>query len=111
VKWIAAGKSAFLSESDIRDANSESGLSMLAWHLTCHPQDIPGGEIRLAVMTFFDEYYQGFRLPEVIGQADCLEHIYRIGQSEGLYFDRFRGVYVNLPEVNPGSFSDEPRTS
>jgi hypothetical protein len=109
VKRIAAGKSPFLSEAAIRNANSQSGLSMLAWHLTCHPQDILGGEIGIAVMTFFDEYYQGFRLREVIGQADCLEHMYGMGQSGGLYFNRIRGAYVNLPEVTPRNFSDDPR--
>lgn len=109
VKRIAAGKSPILSSAQVRDANSAAGLNLLVWHNTCHPQDLMRGEIATAGMTSFDQISRGFRLQEVVAQADCLEHMNAMRYAGGLYFDRVLGTYGNSPEVNAWNFSDEPR--
>ena len=109
VRRITSGKSPLLSGPEIREANSGAGLNLLASHLTWHPADIVREGVGTTLMTSFDQLFRGLRLREVIGQADCLEHMYAMRDSGGLYFDRLRGTYGTFPEVNVRNFSDEPR--
>jgi hypothetical protein len=110
VKRFAAGKSPILSPAEVRDANSAEGLNLLVWHNTCHPQDLVRGELMTLLMTSYDQIFRGFRLREVVAQVDCLEQYYGMRVAGGLYFDRVRSAYVNYPELNAQSFSDEPHT-
>jgi len=108
VKRITCGKSPLLSPAEVGDANSAAGLNLLTWHLTCHPEVLRSGEVGTIIMTSYDHLYRGLRLREVIGQADCLEHLHGMRHAGGLYFDRFLGACENYPEVNVRNFSDEP---
>jgi len=60
-------------------------------------------------MTHFDQIFRGFRLREVVGQADCIEQYSAMRDAGAFYFDRVRIAYVNYPELDAGNFSDEPR--
>lgn len=109
VKRFANRKSPLLSVPEIRDANCRAGLNLLVWHLTCYPWDLLRGEVATPVMCSFDQIFRGFQLREVMGQADCLEHMRAMRDAGGLYFNRSRGTYGNFPEVNVRNFSNEPR--
>ena len=85
-------------------------MNLLVWQSTCHPQDLVRGEIATLIMTSFDQLFRGFRLREIVEQADCIEHYYGMRDAGGFYFDRIRGAYVNYPELKAQNFSDEPRT-
>jgi DNA-binding CsgD family transcriptional regulator len=108
-KRINGGNSPLLSDAEVRDVNSTIGLNLMVWHNSMHPADI----IRLGpgtkVMAAFEESYRGFRLRELIAQADCIEHMMAMRKAGGLYFDRAQRAFGNYPEVNPANFSDEPR--
>jgi DNA-binding CsgD family transcriptional regulator len=56
-----------------------------------------------------EDSYRGFRLRELIAQADCVEHMMAMRKAGGLYFDRGQRTYGNCPEVRPANFPDEPR--
>jgi hypothetical protein len=109
VKCIARGKSPILSDSEVRDANSTVGLNLVVWHDTSYPEDMRSAEVGTVTMVAFEESYRGFRLREVIAQADCLEHLGIMRNAGGLYFDQAEGRYGNFPEVNARNFSDQPR--
>jgi hypothetical protein len=109
VKRITVGKSPLLSEAEVRDANSTTGLNLMVWHNSCHPQDLIRIEIGVAIMTAFEETFRGFRLKEVFAQADSLEQFGGARDAGGFYFDPAKGCYGSWPEVGVGDFSDEPR--
>lgn len=110
VKRITNGKSPLLSEIEVRNANSVAGLNLLVWHLTCHPQHVLRGDLVPLILNGCDQDIRGFRLREVVGQADRIEHYCGMRDGGGFYFDRLHGTYVNYPELNVRNFSDEPRT-
>jgi hypothetical protein len=109
VKRIVRGRSPLLSNAEVRAANSTGGLNLVVWHDSSHPEDMQRGEVGNAAMNAFEENYRGFRLREVIAQADCLEHLRVMDNAGGLYFDRVRGSYGAFPEVDARNFCDEPR--
>jgi hypothetical protein len=109
VKRINGGNSPLLSDAEVRDANSSAGLNLVVWHNSMHPADIIRLGATTKVMIAFEENYRGFRLRELIAQADCIEHMMAMHKAGGLYFDRAQRTYGNYPEVKPASFSDEPR--
>jgi hypothetical protein len=109
VKRIAIGKSPIVSDAEVRRANATVGLNLLVWHCTFHPEDFKRAELATAAMTAFEQGYRGFQLRELLGQADCLEHLYGMSNAGGLYFDPLQGSYGSFPEINAHSFLDEPR--
>lgn len=109
VKRIVGDKSPLLSEAELRDANSTSGLNLVVWHNTCHPEDIRRMEVGVRVMTAFEETFRGFLLREVFAQACSLEQFQGQHHAGGLYFDCHTGRYGSFPELNASNFSDEPR--
>jgi hypothetical protein len=111
VKRITRGDSPLLSDAAVRDANSTVGLNLLVWHNTVHPEDMRRAEVATPAMTSFEEYCRGFRLREVIGQADCLEQLNGMRNAGGLYFQREENRYVNFPEVSANDFGNEPRNT
>ena len=110
-KRISGGKSPLLTDDEVRDANSTTGLNLIVWHNTCHPQDVMRPEVATTVMTAFLEAYRGFRLREVVTQADSLEQMWGHRNGGGLYFDRLKGSYGPFPEVDSSNFSDQPRNA
>jgi DNA-binding CsgD family transcriptional regulator len=111
VKRIARGNSPLLSDAAVRDANSTVRLNLLVWHNTIHPVDLIRAEVGTPVMASFEDYCRGFRLRELIGQADCLEQMYGQHNAGGLYFHRAENRYGDFPEVNAQNFGSEPRNA
>ena len=109
VKRIAGGNSPLLSDAQVRDANSTVGVILVVWHNTIHPKDMANPETATPAMTSFEQHWRGYRLREVIGQADTLEHLYGMRSAGGLYFNRAENRYGNFPEVTAHDFSSEPR--
>jgi hypothetical protein len=109
VKRIRRGKSPLLSDTEVRDANSTEGLNLVVWQDSSYPEDMRRAEVGTVTMVAFEESYRGFRLREIIAQADCLEHLLIMRNAGGLYFDRAKGRYGNFPEVGAEDFSDQPR--
>jgi hypothetical protein len=109
VKRINGGNSPLLSDAEVRDANSSVGMNLVVWHNSMHPADIVRLGAGTKVMIAFEESYRGFRLRELIAQADCIEHMIAMRKAGGLYFNRAQRTYGNYPEVKPTNFSDEPR--
>jgi hypothetical protein len=102
-------KSPLLSEVEVREANSTVGLNLTVWHNSCHPEDLKRMEVGVTIMTAFEETFRGFRLKEVLSQADSLEQFHAARNAGGFYFDRVKGHYTGWPEVAASNFSDEPR--
>jgi hypothetical protein len=111
VKRITDGNSPLLSDSAVRDANSTVGLNLAGWHNTVYPEDLIRAEVGTPVMTAFEELCRGFRLREVIAQADSLAQLQGMRNAGGLYFHRSENRYGNFPEVSALDFGSEPRNT
>jgi DNA-binding CsgD family transcriptional regulator len=111
VKRISRGNSPLLSDADVRDANSTAGLNLVVWHNTVHPEDMRRAEVGTPAMTSFEDCCRGFRLRELMGQADCLEQLHGMRNAGGLYFLRAENRYANFPEVSAQDFGSEPRNT
>jgi hypothetical protein len=109
VKRITSGNSPLLSDAQVRDANSTVGLNLVVWHNTILPKDMANPESATPSMTAFEQHWRGYRLREVVGQADTLEHLYGMRSAGGLYFHRIENRYGILPEVSAQDFEVEPR--
>jgi hypothetical protein len=108
-KRITRGDSPLLSDAAVREANSTVGLNLVVWHNTIHPEDLRRAGVQTPVMTSFDEYYRGFRLRELIGQADCLEQLHGMRNAGGLSLQRAENRYGTFPQVSALEFVSEPR--
>jgi hypothetical protein len=109
VKRITRGDSPLLSDAAVRDANSTVGLNLVVWHNTVHPQGMSRAEVMTPAMAAFEQHWRGFRLREVMGQADCLEQLHGMRNAGGLYFNQAENCYGNFPEVSAQDFGGEPR--
>jgi hypothetical protein len=110
-KRITRGDSPLLSDAALRDANSTVGLNLVVWHNTIHPEDLSRAEVGTPVMAAFEEHCRGFRLRELIAQADCLEQMRAMRNAGGLYFHRAENAYGDFPAVNALDFGCEPRNA
>jgi hypothetical protein len=111
VKRITRGNSPLLSDAVVRDANSTVGLNLMVWHNTIHPVDLIRAEVGTPVMASFEQYCRGFRLRELIGQADCHEQMRAQRNAGGLYFHRTENRYADFPAVDALDFGSEPRNA
>jgi hypothetical protein len=109
VKRITRGDSPLLSDAAVRDANSTVGLNLVVWHCTIDPEDLVRAEVGTPAMAAFEDRCRGFRLRELIGQADCLAHVQAMHTAGGLYYHRAEDRYGNFPEVSAQDFGSEPR--
>jgi hypothetical protein len=111
VKRITRGDSPLLSNAAVREANSTVGLNVIVWHNTVHPVNMRRAELVTPMMTAFEQHLRGFRLREVIGQADCLEHLHAMRNAGGLYLNQAENSYGSFPEVSLTDFASEPRNT
>jgi hypothetical protein len=111
VKRITRGDSPLLSDAAVRDSNSTVGLNLVVWHNTVHPEDLTRAEVETPAMTAFEQHWRGFRLQELMGQADCLQQLHGMRNAGGLYFHRAGNHYGEFPAVNALDFGKEPRNT
>jgi DNA-binding CsgD family transcriptional regulator len=106
---INLGPSPLLSDSEVRDRNSTTGLNLVVWHDSSLPEDMTRAEVGTASMNAFDESFRGYRLQEILAQADCVEHLWVMRNAGGLYFDPIGWRHGDFPKVNSSNFLNEPR--
>ena len=110
-KRITRGDSPLLSNAAVRESNSTIGLNLVVWHCTIYPEDMRRPEVGKSLISAFEDHWHGFRLREMMGQADCLEQLQGMRNAGGLYFHRTENQYGNFPEVSTLTFASEPRNS
>ena len=108
VNRILRGANPLLSDNEVRDANSRTGLNLLVWHLTIHPNDLNRAEVGVALTNAFMANFLGFQLTEMHAQADCLEHLQGSRNAGCQYLDRVTGRYGDFPDLNHRNFGDVP---
>jgi hypothetical protein len=103
---VARGKSPVLSSKELRAANSSGGLNVAVWQVGVLPQQLLDGEIGGPIMAAFIEFHRGFRVKEIVTQAECTEHVGALRISGGYLWKS--GGFVEIPEAAPEKLVGEP---
>ena len=85
---IMRGDFPTLSLKEIREANSGDGLNVAVWQTGALPEDLVQVEVGATIMNAFVAAHRGFRLREIVTQAESASHAYALGISGGFLWRR-----------------------
>jgi len=90
---IAKGRSPILSEKQVTAANTGEGLNLAIWQNSVSPEALRRPDIgELCVRAFLNNHY-GYRLNEVISQAESPDHFTAMLNAGALYYDARTNAY------------------
>jgi hypothetical protein len=87
VRRIVAGNSPVLSDKQLAESNTQSGLNLFGWHGATSVEDGNRVEVLNTFFGSFIELHRGFLIKEVLGQADSVGMVSAMSNSGGGYFD------------------------
>jgi hypothetical protein len=105
---IAEGRSPVLTEKRLREANSGEGLNVVIWQNGAHPDDVKRPESWGAGVNAFLENHRGFRLNEVITQAETPEHFIGMLNAGATLYGDTNGTYRDSRQLDPQRAVMEP---
>jgi len=83
-RLFAAGQCPFLSNDQLKTANSVGGLSVVTWLSLLNRAEIQRFEVQKLAMGAYRSMLRGYRLKEIIGQATVPEELLAAFHSGGL---------------------------
>ncbi len=93
-KRMLHGDSPLLSDKQVRQANANGGLNLLAWIDALDAEHLESVDARAAVLSAFVSEHRGFLLKELVGQGVSLETLEGAIRSGGLFFSLVDGRYT-----------------
>jgi hypothetical protein len=106
---ITRGASPLLSDSQLREANSQGGLTVLTWESAFRPEFDKNPELRRLVANSFIENFRGFLLKEAIAaQAVNEDRLRWATETGGLLWDPSAGRYIERLERDPNEIIRNP---
>lgn len=98
------GQSPILSDREVRDANSQQGLSLFVWHSGLSIEDMRRPESMHIVPAAFVEAFLGYRLKELLQQTESWEQFcgtraaggHFVRSSDGRYAEMFDAVEADV---------------
>lgn len=98
VRRISSGDSPVLTDRQVREANTRSGLNLVGWHAVTSIEDTERVEVLNFIFGSFIELHRGFLIKELIGQPDSPMGVEAISNSGGGFFDpELRRFLDSLP--------------
>jgi len=107
-KQVMSGKSPLLSDTQVQEANSVSGLNIVVWPSCLLPDEQKRTDVNQAVMTSFMEHHQGYLLKELMVQATNAEEVQIMMNMGGLFLGGGDGSYVGSVGRPPHEVLAEP---
>jgi hypothetical protein len=98
VRRINQGESPVLSNREVREANSRDGLNLFVWHVGIHPEDHDRPEVASRILTAFVETYRGFRIRELLEQAETWWQFRGMRAAGGCFVRPSDGSYADYFE-------------
>ncbi len=95
-KRMLRADSPLLSDKQVRHANANGGLNLLAWIDALDTEHLDSADTRAAVFSAFVSEHRGFLLKELVGQGVSLETLEGAIRSGGLFFSPVDGRYVEF---------------
>jgi hypothetical protein len=98
------GQSPILSDQEVRNANSGQGLSLFVWHTGLSIEELRRPEAMHIVPAAFMENFRGYRLKELLQQAESWEQLggtraaggHFVSPSDGRYSYTFDAVEADV---------------
>ncbi len=94
IKRIVRDDSPLLSDKQMRQANANGGLNLLAWIAALDAEHLDSVDAHAAMFSAFVSEHRGFLLKELVGQGVSLEVLEGTIRSGGLLFSPVEGRYV-----------------
>ncbi len=106
---VTGGDSPVLTDDEVRDANSGTGLSEIVWAGTAIPEFEQTRDFYHLLVGAYVEAHRGFLLNELISaQAESVEQLLGGVEAGGLYWNPARRNYEKAPPEPPGIFVARP---
>src|SRR5258707_2874484 len=94
IRRVIRGNSPLLSNKEMRQANANGGLNLLAWIAALDVEHFGSVDANPAMFSAFVSEHRGFLLKEIVGQGVSLEALEGAIRSGGLFFSPVDGRYV-----------------
>lgn len=108
---VIRGDSPLLSEKQVCEANSRGGLNLVMWHVCIRGEDVKRAEVGAELMAAFFNDHRGFRLKELVGQADSPEHLIGMRNTGGRMWNSAHGGYGAFEEQDLQDILSRPHIS
>lgn len=93
VRRVVSGASPLLSDKEVVEANSTGGLNLVGWDGATSSDDARRPEVLNFSFVSFVELHRGFRIKELLGQADSPEHLEAMRHLGASFFDPERCTF------------------
>lgn len=97
---VARGDSPLLTEKQVAEANSGTGLNVVVCQTGFDPENITRPEATMVASTSFIEAHRGFRLNETVVQAESADHLAGVLNFGALLYSHTDGSYRDLAQPN-----------
>ena len=111
IREIVRGGSPLLSDAQLREANTSTGLTLFCWHGSTRREDRYRLEVQNPVLTAFVEVHRGYFLKEMFFQAENAQHVEMVVNTGGLVLSPTGCGYLDFMDqkaqeviVNPHVF-------
>jgi DNA-binding CsgD family transcriptional regulator len=101
LRRMKRGESPVLSDKQVREANSTGGLRLHVWHTGVSLEDNNRAEVQSALVGEFVRQYRGYRIMELIQQAESLENFRGMRMAGGMRVSPKDGHYEDYWEIGP----------
>jgi hypothetical protein len=108
VRRVHAGRSPVLTNRQVSEANSTSGLIVAALHSGILPEHMASAEVCNTVHGAFMEQHRGYRLKEVLVQGECLTHVKGVSAVGLFVWNVGLGSYEPIDRVQPEDLLRQP---
>ena len=96
IRRIARGGSPFLTDKEVREGNSGSGLSMVCWDACIRPGYKVHAALHRSIMSVFIEKHRGYLWKEIISsQVHSPEHLDFVFKTGGYLWDPIERAYTS----------------
>ena len=109
LRRVKRGESPVLSDKRVQEANSTSGLSLYVWHTGVSVEDNKRPEVQAALVGEFVRQYRGYRINELIQQAESLENFHGMRSAGGMRVNPRDGCFEDYWEIGPVDVVKEPQ--
>ena len=109
LRRMKRGDSPILTDKQVQEANSTSGLHLYVWHTGVSLEDNNRPEVHSALVGEFVRHYRGYRLRELLQQAESLENFRGMRAAGGLRVGPTDGRYEDYWESGPVDVIEDPQ--
>jgi DNA-binding CsgD family transcriptional regulator len=108
VRRVMAGDPPLLSERQLQDANTSTGLNNFVWHGCTRIEVRTRPEVHNCMLTAFVEVHRGYLLSELLSQGEGEQQVEMILNTGTLLWSGAAGGYVAAPAESRKRLLSEP---